>query len=90
MADGAITVTFDAYTSAKLVEKAKAMGISPEELATLAVDNQVFDYDDFKWPTGGDPRTVVSEPVVESELRDWQDVRPELEAYLEEKLKAQR
>ena len=41
-------------------------------------------------PEGGDPRTAVSEPVVEEELRDWTEVRPELEAYLEEKLKARR
>lgn len=90
MADGAITVTFDEYTSAKLVERAKAMGISPEELAILAVDNQIFDYGDFQWAEGGDPRAAVSEPLVEEELRDWKEVRPELEAYLGEKLKAQR
>lgn len=90
MAEGAVTVTFDEYTSSKLVEKAKAMGISPEELATIAVDSQFFDHDDFEWPDGGDPRTVVAEPIVEEELRDWEDVRPELEAYLEEKLKARR
>lgn len=64
--------------------------MSPEELATSLLNAQLFDYDDFEWSEDGDPRTAVTEPVVEDDLRDWEVVRPELEAYLEEKLKARR
>lgn len=63
-------------------------GVPPEVLAAAVLDSRLFDYDDFEWPEGGDPRSAVSEPIVEEELRDWEEVRPELEAYLEEKLKA--
>jgi len=63
-------------------------GVPQEVLAAAVLDSRLFDYDDFDWPEGGDPRTAVSEPIIEEELRDWEEVRPELEAYLEEKLKA--
>lgn len=85
-----LDVALDALSAAQITAQAKMMGIAPEELATLALGSQFFDYDDFEWPEGGDPRTAVAEPIVEEELRDWKDVRPELEAYLEEKLKARR
>src|SRR5690606_18052132 len=62
-------------------------GLPQAVLAAEVLESRLFDYDDFEWPEGGDPRTAVSEPIVEAELRDWEDVRPELEAYLEEKLK---
>lgn len=65
-------------------------GVAQEVLAAAVLDSRLFDYDDFEWPEGGDPRTAVSEPIIEEELRDWEEVRPELEAYLEEKLKARR
>lgn len=63
-------------------------GVPQEVLAAAILDSRLFDYDDFEWPEGGDPRTAVSEPIVEEELRDWEEVRPQLEAYLEETLKA--
>ncbi len=63
-------------------------GIPQEALAAAVLHSRLFDHDDFEWPEGGDPRTAVSEPIIEEELRDWEEVRPELEAYLEEKLKA--
>ena len=78
----------DELSAASIAVRAKALGISPGELAALVLDARSFDYDEFEWPEGGDPRTAAAEPIVEEELRDWEDVRPELEAYLEEKLKA--
>ena len=63
------------------------MGITPEELATLELDSQFFDYDDFEWPEGGDPRSDnaanydLNEPG-----RPWSEVRPEMVALLERKL----
>ncbi|MGV9005441.1 MAG: hypothetical protein ACOH1H_01765 [Brevundimonas sp.] len=90
MADGDLTLKLDRYASEKLAKKAKAAGMSPEDLATSLLSAQLFDYDDFTWPEGGDPRTAIAEPVIEDGARDWDEVRPELEAYLEEKLKARR
>jgi len=90
MADGDLTLRLDRYASANLAKKAKAAGMSPEALAASLLSAQLFDYDDFTWPDGGDPRTAVAEPVVGEDARDWDEVRPELEAYLEEKLKARR
>lgn len=72
----------------RLAGMAKQGGVSPEVLAAAVLQSRLFDPDDFDWQEGGDPRTVVSDPIVEDELRDWKEVRPELEVYLEEKLKA--
>lgn len=85
-----LDVTLDALSASRITARANMTAFAPEELAVIALDSRFFDYDDFKWPEGGDPRTAVVEPIVEEELRDWKDVRPELEAYLEEKLKARR
>ena len=85
-----LDAVLDPLSAARIMALAKRTGITPEELATIALDRKFFDHDDFKWPEGGDPRTAVAEPIVEEELRDWRDVRPELEAYLQEKLKARR
>jgi hypothetical protein len=85
-----LDVTLDALSAARIMARANLTGIAPEELAVVALDSRFFDYDDFEWPDGGDPRTAGVEPIVEEELRDWKDVRPELEAYLEERLKARR
>ena len=81
-----LDVALDAPSTARIAAQASMMGIAPEELATVALNSQLFDYDDFIWPEGGDPRTAVAEPVVEEDARDWDEVRPELE----EKLKARR
>lgn len=85
-----LDVALDEFSAAAITARAKSMNYTPEELATLELDRRLFDYDDFAWPEGGDPRAAVAEPIIEEELRDWTDVRPELEAYLQEKLKARR
>lgn len=76
--------------ASRFARMAKDGGLPQAVLAAAVLQSRLLDYDDFEWPKGGDPRTAVSEPIVEAELRDWEDVRPELEAYLEEKLKAGR
>ncbi len=88
MADGAVTIKLDDYDATKLAAKADALGVSVEELATSLVSNQLFDYDDFTW-VNGDPRTDDTE-VDEEGARDWNEVRPELLAYLEAKLAQRR
>ncbi|MDP3370055.1 MAG: hypothetical protein Q8M32_09415 [Brevundimonas sp.] len=90
MADGALTLKLDRYAAAKLAEKAKAMSVSPEELAAMVLDQQFFDYDDFDWHDG-DPRQDHAPNYDPQEVgRLWSEVRPELEAYLERKLAERR
>lgn len=81
MADGALNLTLDDYLSAKIAKKAKAMGVSPLELATALLDQQLVNYDDFTW-IGGDPRTDRL-PADLDGARDWDDVRPEFLALIE-------
>jgi hypothetical protein len=82
-----LDVALDALSAARITARAKRMGITPEELATLELDSQFFDYDDFEWPEGGDPRSDnaanydLNEPG-----RPWSEVRPEMVALLERKL----
>lgn len=82
MADGALNLTFDDYLSAKIVEKAKALGVSPLTLATTLLDQQLFDHDDFTW-VNGDPRTDRLSPADFEGARDWDEVRPEFLALIE-------
>ena len=86
MADGALNLTLSDYTVAKLTKKAEALGVTPEVLAAMLLDQHLFDYDDFTW-INGDPRDPM-ESVSEEGARDWSEVRPEMEAYLEAQLKA--
>ncbi|QDH73777.1 hypothetical protein [Brevundimonas sp. M20] len=83
MADGALTLELDAYTVGKIAERAKAMGIAPEELAAMVLDARFFDYDDFSW-INGDPRSDAVEPSGLHETgRPWKDVRPEFLALID-------
>ena len=83
MADGALSLTLEPYTAAKLAERAKAMGITSEELAALVLDARFFDYDDFTW-INADPRDVPAESNTLNETgRPWSDVRPEFIALID-------
>jgi len=83
MPDAALNITLSDYTAAKLAEKAKAMGIAPEELAAMVLDDKFVDYDDFTW-INGDPRDErVSSYDVNEPGRPWEEVRPEFLALIE-------
>ena len=82
MADGALNLTLDDYASAKLAQKAKVLGVSPEDLAATLLSDQLFDCDDFTW-INGDPRTEREVPSDLEGARDWEDVRPEFLALIE-------
>ena len=83
MADGALTLELDAYTAGKIAERAKAMGIAPEELAAMVLDARFFDYDDFTW-INGDPRSDAPEPPgLHEGGRPWEEVRPEFLALID-------
>lgn len=82
-----LDVALDALSAAKIAARATVMGITPEELATIALDSRFFDYDDFVWPKGGDPREDNASNYDLNEVgRPWSEVRPEMEAYFERKL----
>ncbi|MBU1326284.1 MAG: hypothetical protein KJ676_13700 [Alphaproteobacteria bacterium] len=87
MADGALNLTLDDYASAKLAEKAKALDMSPEQLAILLLGQQLFDHEDFTW-MNGDPRKPLppfdqNEPTYELE-----EVLAEFSAELDRRLAA--
>jgi hypothetical protein len=82
MADGALNLKLDDYAAAKLAAKAKALGVSPEELATTLLGRELFDYGDFTW-INGDPRDPEPEPADLEGARDWDEVRPEFLALIE-------
>ncbi len=86
MADGALNLKLHAYTASKLAEKAKAMGIAPEDLAAMVLDDKFSDHDDVTW-IGGDPRDDHADNHDLNETgRPWSEVRPELVARLQRKL----
>lgn len=82
MADGAITLTLDDYTFAKIAERARAVGVAPETLAAMVLDARFFDYDDFAW-TDGDPRDRGDDAGVREDVRPWSAVRSEFLALID-------
>ena len=83
MADGALNIQLDEYASAKLVAKAKSLGVSPEELAITLLGQELFAHDDFTW-INGDPRSPAGAPADLEGARDWDEVRPEFVALVEQ------
>lgn len=79
-----LDVALDALSTARITARAKALGITPEELATTALDSRFFDYDDFQWPEGGDPREHNAADHDPNETgRPWSEVRPEFMALID-------
>lgn len=71
----------------RFVGMVKNSSITPEVLAVEVLDSRLFDYDDFDWPEGGDPRDDNPDDHDLNEVgRPWSEVRPEMEALLERKL----
>ena len=78
-----MTLKLDDYTSRKIAERAKAMGIAPEELAALVLDARFFNYDDFTW-INGDPREDdVGTYNLQETGRAWSEVRPDFVALID-------
>ena len=87
MADGALNLTLDDYASAKLAEKAKALDMSPEQLATLLLGQQLFDYEDFTW-ANGDPRKPLPPFDQHEPTYELEEVLAEFSAELDRRLAA--
>lgn len=85
MADGGMTIQLSDYSAAKLVERAKAMGVAPEILAAMLLDDQLFSSDDFKW-INGDPRDPEPPFNPDETTFAWADVKAGLTRILEDGL----
>ena len=82
MADGGMNIQLSDYSAAKLAERARAMGVEPEALAAMLLDDQLFSFDDFSW-INGDPREEAVSEDLSEEGRPWSEVRPEFVALIE-------
>lgn len=79
-----LDVALDALSAAKITARAKRIGIAPEKLATLELASRFLDYDDFRWPEGGDPREDNASNYDLNEVgRPWSEVRPEFMALID-------
>lgn len=79
MAAGNLTLKLDAYTSAKIEARAKAVGLSPEVLAARIITGALAAPD-------GLFADHSSNYDLQEEGRPWSEVRPELVARMERKL----
>ena len=82
MADGALKLTLDDHTSARLADQATAMGITPETLAVDLLQKTLIDNEAFAARQGDS----ISNHDLNEEGRLWSDVRPELLARMKQKL----
>ncbi|MFN5618334.1 MAG: hypothetical protein ACK47T_07105 [Brevundimonas sp.] len=83
MADGALRITLGVYAAAKLAGQARAVGVSPAALAAALLGQELFDREDFTW-INGDPRIQTSAPADLEGACDWDAVRPEVVALIDE------
>ena len=79
MADGALTIRLGSHTVEKLTAQAERVGVTPEELAAMLLDQELFSLDRGGW-IGDDPRNTPP-GVSEEGARDWAEVLPEMQAY---------
>lgn len=90
MADGALNVKLSPFTASKLADEARVMGVTPEQLAAMVLDEKFFDHRDFTW-VNGDPRNDhAANHDLNETGRLWSDVRPELLARIKRKLAERR
>jgi len=75
MKDQPFTLKLDEYLLRKLAERAEMMGVTPEHLAAEIIGDQLA-------------APGPEDDLAEEGARDWSEVRPELEAYLQERLKS--
>lgn len=85
MADGALSLMLDDNLSTKLVERAKAMGVTPERLAADLLHRTLDSDETF----GARQTDNISHHDLNEEGRPWSEVRPELLARMKQKLAQQ-
>jgi hypothetical protein len=67
----------------RFADLARDGGVSQAVLAAEVLDSQLFDYDDFEWPEGGDPRQDKADYDLDEVGRPWSEVRPEFMALID-------
>lgn len=67
----------------RFADLARDGGVSQAVLADEVLDSQLFDYDDFEWPEGGDPREDNADHDLDEVGRPWSEVRPEFMALID-------
>ena len=85
MADG-FTIEIDEDLARRIERAAEKVGMSREDFARLLLDQQTFNVDDYAW-LNGDPREATTAEAAAKDARGWEEVRPELLALLDEKLR---
>ena len=86
MADGALTLTFADDALASLAERAQAVGLTPQALATLMIEEGLADA--WRW-VGDDPRATQSNaPAADEVVYELNEVMDEFDAELERRLAA--
>ena len=84
--DGLVVELAEAMGS-RFAAMARDGGLPQAVLAAAVLRSRLFDYDDFEWPEGGDPREDNAADYDLDEVgRPWSEVRPEMMALLERKL----
>ena len=76
-----LLVTLDAEALGALVQKARGIGVSPEALAGMLVEQALYDQAYAESRAGMEELVVRYED--EGPARPWDEVRPELEALIE-------
>jgi len=79
MADGALNLTLDDYTSAKLAEKAKALGVAPAVIAAEILHRALDD-------VIADPRPVTQPEDYKGPYVDLEDALSAFDHELERRL----
>ncbi|NBW09448.1 MAG: hypothetical protein EBR82_15640 [Caulobacteraceae bacterium] len=79
MADGALTITVGDQTLAELAARAEELGVPPDALVSMMLDEWVAG--DRVWI--GDAPSDLDDEVSEEGARDWSEVRPEFVALIE-------
>jgi hypothetical protein len=86
MADG-FTLRIDEPLAQDLERRAKAAGLTREELALQLLQQDVINYDDYDWD-GEDPETAIAEADSSDEpSRPLSEAKPELIAHLQSLLR---
>lgn len=83
MADGVLRLMLSEHTATKLAEKAKAMGVAPEELANSVVEQAIAQWDR---PADGFQEPEASAYDPDEPVYELEDVLSEFSAELERRL----
>lgn len=76
MFDGALILTLDDDTAARLAERARELGLTSEQLAALILNARFFDYDTFSWIDDDADEVAPDGRRLNETGRSWSGVGP--------------